>query len=204
MLKVFLSHLATHREFAGRLKKSLREFGISLFVAHDDIEPTAQWETEILTALSSCDALIALLHPEFHASNWTDQEIGYAMGRGIPVFSVRLGQVPYGFIGRFQAFNGNGKSQKDLATELFEVYCRHKQTQEQMSAVLIGLFEQSNSFADAKTRMNYLENLETWQPSFSESIKAAIENNSQISHSFGVPERVKRLIAHWGTKLMDK
>ena len=43
------------------------------------------------------------------------------MGRGIPVFSVRLGQVPYGFIGRFQAFNGNGKSQKDLATELFEV-----------------------------------------------------------------------------------
>ena len=41
-----------------------------------------------------------------------------------------------------------------------------------MSAVLIGLFEQSNSFADAKTRMNYLENLETWQPSFSERIES--------------------------------
>jgi nucleoside 2-deoxyribosyltransferase len=57
-----------------------------------NIEPTKEWQNEIEAALSTCDALVALLHPGFHVSMWTDQEIGYAMGRGIPVYSVGFGQ----------------------------------------------------------------------------------------------------------------
>jgi TIR domain-containing protein len=99
MLKVFLSHLAADRNFAGALQVCLLEYGISCFVAHNDITPTAEWVIEIETALATCDALVALLTPSFHQSNWTDQELGFAMGRGLPVFAVHLGQTPYGFIG---------------------------------------------------------------------------------------------------------
>jgi TIR domain len=197
MLRVFLTHLATKRASAAAIQEACLPFGISCFVAHNDIEPTAEWQTQIETALATCESLVALLHPEFHASNWTDQEIGFAMGRGVPVFGVQFGQTLYGFIGRFQAFAGNEKSAPVLAKELFDAYRKHKQTQRRMSEVLIGLFEQSESFAQAKSRIGYLEDLAVWEPSFSARLKSAVEANSQISGAWDVPERVKALIKKW-------
>jgi TIR domain len=137
MLRLFISHLAKHRSFAAQLQGSLIDFGICGFVAHSDIEPTEEWQTAIETALVTCDALVTLLHPEFHRSNWTDQEIGFAMGRGLPVFSVRLGQDPYGFIGRFQAFDGKNNTADVLAAELFVAYRKNKQTQGKMADSLV-------------------------------------------------------------------
>lgn len=197
MFRLFVSHLATHRAFAAELQESLLDFGISSFIAHNDIEPTQEWQTQIETALSTCDALVALLHEDFHASNWTDQEIGFAMGRGVPVYSVRFGQDPYGFIGRFQAFNGNGKVAVSLSRELFDAYRKNKQTQRRMGGILVTLFEQSGSFAEAKARIGYLEELELWEPSFSTRIRSASSGNSQILDSWGVPERVAALVKKW-------
>lgn len=123
MLRVFLTHLAVHRAFAAELQEQL----LTCVVARNDIEPTAEWLAEIETALATCDALVALLHPKFHESPWTDQEIGYAMGRGVPTFAVSFGQDPHGFIPRFQAFNGQNKAPRDLAREVFDVCRKHKQ-----------------------------------------------------------------------------
>src|SRR6266700_3601506 len=95
MLRLFISHLAVHRAFAGDLQEALLRYGISSFVAHNDIEPTLEWQTQIETALASCEALVALLHDKFHQSNWTDQEIGFAMGCGVPAFAVRFNETPY-------------------------------------------------------------------------------------------------------------
>jgi hypothetical protein len=197
MLRVFVTHLAANRAFAGTLQEALLRFGICCFVAHNDIEPTAEWQAELEAALATCEALVALLNPEFHESNWTDQEIGFAMGRGVPVFAVHLGQVPYGFIGRFQAFNGMGKTPVALAQELFDAYRKNKQTQQRMGEVLVGLSEQSGSFADAKARIGYLEDLVSWDPAFPARIRLAAKTNSQISNSFGVPRRVTALASRW-------
>ena len=197
MLRLFVTHLSKHRAFAADLQEALSDFGISGFIAHRDIEPTQEWQIEIETALATCDALVALLHERFHASNWTDQEIGCAMGRGVPVFAVRFGEDPYGFIGRFQAFNGNGKTAKALARELFDAYSRNKQTQRRMSEVLVGLFEESRSFAEAKNLIGHLESLTNWEPSFSSRLKSAVKSNSQVSGSWGVPERVAALTKKW-------
>ena len=197
MFRLFVSHLATKRALAAELQESLLDFGISCFMAHNDIEPTQEWQTQIETALATCDALIALLHEDFHASNWTDQEIGFAMGRGVPVCSVHFGQDPYGFIGRFQAFKGKRKTTDDLARELFDAYRKNKQTQRRMGEILIGLFEESGSFAEAKSRIGYLEDLVLWEPSFSMRVRNALKNNNQISGSWGVHERVTALVKKW-------
>jgi nucleoside 2-deoxyribosyltransferase len=200
MLKLFVTHLATHRKFAAELQEALLGFGISAFVAHNDIEPTKEWQTQIETALATCDALVALLHPDFHDSNWTDQEIGFAMGRGVPVFSVRFGEDPYGFIGRFQAFDGAGKSATNLSRELFEAYRKNKQTQPLMAEILIRLLEESSSFAAAKTHLDYLEDLEVWEQAFSTRLKAALDSNSQVSDAWGVPDRIKALTKKWSSR----
>ena len=101
--RVFLSHKAEVKAEAAWLKKELTTFGVSAFVAHRDIRPTKVWQDEIENALVSMDAFVALLTKEFHESYWTDQEVGYALGRGVPLIAVKLGRDPYGFIGRFQA-----------------------------------------------------------------------------------------------------
>ena len=200
MLRIFISHLSAHKKWAADLQEALLQYGISGFVAHNDIEPTTEWQNQIEIALSTCDGLVALLHEKFHESRWTDQEIGFAMGRGIPVYSVRFDQAPYGFIGRFQAFNGNLIQPSKLATQLFDSYRKNKQTQDKMNDVLVRLFEQSGTFAEAKTRIGYLEEMTVSNPSFVKRIRKATESNSQINGSWGVPERVEKVAKKWSAK----
>jgi TIR domain len=197
MLRLFITHLANHRGFATELQGALEERGISGFVAHNDIEPTLEWQNEIETALSTCEALVALLHPNFHKSNWTDQEIGYVMGRGLPVFTIGFGRDPYGFIARFQAFDGENKSAEKIARELFEAFLKNKQTKGRMADALVNLFAESESFADAKHNMGLLEEITSWKPSYSARLRSAVKHNRQIRESFGVSQRVENLIEKW-------
>jgi len=199
-LRVFITHLAKHQQYAGKLKESLQNFGCTSFVAHSDIHPTAEWQNEIETALSTCEVLIALLHKGFNESDWTDQEVGFAMGRKLPAFSVCFDQDPYGFIGRFQAFKGNDKSTDALAQEIFDVLRSHKQTQRRMAEILVSRFENSHSFQNAKESMKLLEELQHWSKGYSERIDKALKSNSQISESWNVPERATALIKRWTDK----
>jgi hypothetical protein len=66
-----------------------------------------------------------------------------------------------------------------------------------MCEVLVSLFEDSNSFADAKAHIRYLEDLAVWEPSLAPRLTAALKANGQISGSWGVPERVDALVKKW-------
>src|SRR4051812_48308973 len=46
-LRLFISHLAIHRKEASEIKIALQAYGVSAFVAHNDIEPTSEWQNEI-------------------------------------------------------------------------------------------------------------------------------------------------------------
>lgn len=195
MLRVFLSHLAKEQVFAQELQQALKWYGISGFVAHNDIQPTAEWEEEIRIALSTCDSLVALLHPDFHLSDWTDQEIGFAMGRSVPVFAVSFDHEPYGFIQRFQAFKA--KSSGALARDLFDAYRRHNQTQHRMGQILVQLFEDSGSFDQARERIGFLEEISSWEPGYAGRIRSAVQHNLQVASSWGVAGRVEVLAKKW-------
>jgi hypothetical protein len=69
-----------------------------------------------------------------------------------------------------------------------------------MSEVLIGLFEQSKSFAEAKVNIGLLEEITAWQPTFSSRVLAAIKANSQVQGSWDVPERAMALVNKWKPK----
>lgn len=103
--RLFLSHLSEAKREVATVAAELKPFGVSSFVAHEQIKPTVRWISEIEAALMSTDALAALLTKGFHGSDWTDQEIGYALGRGVPVVSVALECQPLGFVGSFQSLN---------------------------------------------------------------------------------------------------
>jgi hypothetical protein len=84
MLRLFLSHVSAHKVAVSKLKLEFRKFAISSVVAHEDIEPTLEWQREIELALRSMHALVVLLTFDFHESKWTDQEAGFALGKGVP------------------------------------------------------------------------------------------------------------------------
>ena len=194
-LRLFISHLSSEKAYAGELKSQLAQFGISGFVAHNDIEPTKKWEDEIQSALGTCDALLALLHPGFHASKWTDQEIGYAMGRQVLIVAASFGHDPYGFIGRFQAIQGEGKDAGVLAQELLDILRRHPLTSKRMAEGLVSLLEQAARFTAAISTTGLLEQVDYWDAALTRRVRAAIESNSQVSGAYGVPRRLEALIA---------
>lgn len=102
--KLFISHLASFKKQISQLKIELEKYGISGFVAHENIEPTKEWQDEIEKGLFSMEALCAVLMPDFNKSKWTDQEVGVAVGREILIIPIRRDMDPYGFIGKYQGF----------------------------------------------------------------------------------------------------
>ena len=105
--RLFLSHKSEVKKETAALKERLGLYGVSAFVAHEDIRPTKAWQDEIENGLASMDAFAALLTKDFPDSDWTDQEVGFALARGVPVIAVQMGRLPYGFIGKFQALRAD-------------------------------------------------------------------------------------------------
>ncbi len=155
--RLFMSHLSTFKTTVHLLRDSLLKYGVSAFVAHDDIEPTREWQDEIEKALFSMDALAAILMPGFNESKWTDQEVGIAIGRHKLVIPIRKGLDPYGFIGKYQGFNPNGKSVENVAEFIIDILVSHKLTRKRMIESLSNLLMAGTPSAFT---LNYLKVLQ--------------------------------------------
>ena len=103
-LQIFLSHKADIKHHLQPLQEQLSHYEIDAFLAHEDIEPTQAWQSEIEKYLDSMDVLLAFITDGYDKSSWTNQEVGYALGREIPVISLKFGEnIPQGFINKQQA-----------------------------------------------------------------------------------------------------
>lgn len=127
--RLFISHISKHKARATKLKQALARYGISGFVAHEDIQPTLSWQDEIERALQTMDALVAVRTPGFSASIWTQQEIGYALGRGAMVISFKMGEDPTGFIGKHQALPHRDRSAEEIAEEIDKLLAADPRTE---------------------------------------------------------------------------
>ena len=103
------------------------------------------------------DALCAVLMPGFKESNWTDQEIGVAIGRGILVIPVRRELDPYGFIGKYQGFQSSGKNVDQVAEGVFLVIAKNPKTRNRIISCLVDLLLLSNNKIEALERIDALK-----------------------------------------------
>ncbi len=193
--RVFISHVSPSKKDATAFKTSIRMFGISGFVAHEDIEPSKEWQDEIEVALSTMDALLALLTPGFNESKWTDQEVGVAIGRRVPVVAVRFGLDPYGLIGKYQAVQGAGKKISDICDDLLTIFLQKPGIGTRITDALVRQLAASGSWAEAKRNMDYIERCQHLRPEMIKVIERAMDENSQVREAWGVPERIKALIS---------
>lgn len=176
--RVFLSHKTEAKTETAELKQALKLYGISCFVAHEDIHPTHEWQNEIENALSSMDALVALMTEEFHDSNWTDQEVGFAFGRGIPIVAVRLGKDPYGFISKFQALTCPWNK---APLEIVKLLIKH----EKMLDAYIFAVESCNSWNNGLIIAKALPFIERMSDEQEVRLLKAYNENGEVNGSYG-------------------
>lgn len=170
-LRLFLCHLSSFKMKAAALQRSLQRFGISAFVAHVDIEPTTEWQDEIEAALYSMDALAAILIPGFKESNWTDQEVGVAVGRGALVIPIIRGLDPYGFIAKYQGLQATGKTVPQVANEVFQILATSPKTRAKMLSCWVDTTLRSASQDEALARLSHLSSIKSLPLTYLERLR---------------------------------
>jgi hypothetical protein len=176
--RLFLSHKSEVKKETAELKDCLHLFGISCFVAHEDILPTKAWQDEIENALASMDGFVALMTESFHDSDWTDQEVGFAFARGVPIVAVRLGKVPYGFIGKFQALSSTWLT---VAEDLVKVLIKN----DRIFSAYVQALRKCTSWDSGNTMAKALPGIEKLSKLQIDDLVAAYNENSELRGSFG-------------------
>ena len=184
--RLFLTHVATQKLAAHELKSCLRFYGVDAFVAHDDIQPGKEWQVVIESALHSCHALAGLLHVGFRESDWCDQEVGIALGRGIAVVPIQFDLFPYGFFGSVQAVSNAAIQQPGaLALNLVKVLLKDKRTSARLTGAIVDELARAASFDQANKLSRILaEDAFLLSREQAEQLRKAEKENDQLQGAF--------------------
>lgn len=181
--RMFISHITSRKKQASNLKNALEEYGITSFVAHEDINPTKEWQKEIQRALNSMDCMSAMLYEGFHQSNWCDQEVGIALGRNVTVLPLLPDGDPYGFLGEYQGIKIKGMYPDALAKKIFNILCDNANTRSKYLSCLTGLLLSSNSNEDAWKWLKLIEQIPNTDVDFWKYIQSHTNENDVLTES---------------------
>jgi len=206
-VKIFISHSSKQKLLATQIKNEAGGYGIDCFVAHEDIEPTKDWLREIRYGLASCDCIVALLTKDFRESFYCDQEIGFALQRGILIIPISLEVDPYGFIAPFQRVTAFQKTPTEIVEEIRALIEGHESLAETARKGIIASqkeliisFLASSNFGDSTTLLKKIEDLPTIPESHLKQLHEGWEKNDQIFGCRGIPARMGRLFRKHGFK----
>lgn len=194
--RVFISHRDKHKKAARDLSESLEQYGVSCFVAHDTIKPLSEWRHEIMKGLQTMEVMVIFLTEDFEESMWCNQEVGFALGKNVPIISLKLGaKDPPGFISHVQALKGQIGDPFSAAKGLFPLIGQALHCQERLQEILITSFVESPSWIDAKDRfIRMTDSVEKLSDKQLERIIKAYKVNTQLSGSIYLANQARRLL----------
>ena len=184
-MKVFLSYSVEDKKIAGQIKQFLERFAMEAFLAHEDIEPSSNWEAVIIKQLKACNVFIPILTENFRSSQWTGQETGFALSRQIPIIPINVGVKPYGFLSKYQAFPFDENNIYKSCVDIMKIISKKVTLGKEFRNSLIKVFGSSDSFDDAgKNSELLLEFLPSFTSQQKNRILRVAASNSQIYHSY--------------------
>jgi hypothetical protein len=193
MLKVFLSYHHSARKFARRVKGCLSGLGMDVFLAHEDLEPSTEWQEEILLHLRKCNVFMPLLTKSFHSSNWTDQETGIAFASEKFILPLKVSPDPYGFIGKLQALKVR-KEPEETCRKIVQVLASRPVLRDRARDGVIDAFLGSTSFEDSARVATALLKLKPYSTSQLNRIVEGASKNQQIYGGRRAREAVNELV----------
>jgi hypothetical protein len=193
MLRLFISHRSEEKDIATKLAKELSTFNVSGFVAHEAIKPSEEWEAEILNGLRSMKAMLVFVTAQLHKSVWCNQEIGFALGRGITIVPICIdGNVPHGFIAKYQGKHTALANTGYMAETIVDTLANNDRTALLMRECLIEGLIHSKSFIDTSALYNRIAALPDLTKEEAERMKKAFTND-QVSN-YGASHKIKALM----------
>lgn len=182
-LKLFISHTSANKAAVHGIAMFLPGEGVTPFVAHDDIEPSREWQDAIESALYTCDALAAYVTPDFPHSVWTNQEVGFCVARDVLIIPIRIGHDPSGFIGRVQGLQGLGIQPLSVAEQIADILLTNPRTSRTMGPHAVEAFCNSGSYAAGRKHYARVMRIprDQWSGEMIAQTRRALETNNQIS-----------------------
>ena len=194
-VRLFISHRDKHKKEAKNLAEVLEGYGISPFLAHEAIGPMTIWQHEILKGLETMEIMLTFITDDFHKSVWTNQEIGFALARNIPVLSLKLENTdPKGFVGGEQALKGNFERPSDSAPEIYRLLEKKLNDKKRLQSALVTAFIESPNWNDTRERFDRLNKVvESLSEEEVERIIDGFKKNDQLHHAIYFNNKYKRL-----------
>ena len=199
-IKIFLSHSDKDKKIASELKSKLSKYGLSIFLAHDDIDGGSDWVSKLYEEIENSKIFIMLLSKNYHSSNYTEQEAGIALNRGKTILPISIdGTKPYGFVSSKQAIFCSIPFENSKLEEIRKI-CKldNVSTSSDLDKLLSEL-EHSRSYAKSATLASNLKKYD-----FSESqlrrLVYSVLSNPQVSYSWVADGIINEIVG----KYLDK
>jgi hypothetical protein len=202
--RIFVSYSTADKTLAGQVRAHFAQAGFSVFLAHEDMQPSEDFIARIRSELVECNVFIPLLTDKFRSSPWTDQEVGLALSRSklgkdacliLPLVFAPTALPPHGFIKDVQAIRITEPNQLESAVlqavaaidlKLGLAPFRREKA--------ISAFCASQSFASAKQNADKLWAFAPFTFQEATRLAQASVTNNQIYLPVELRSRVKRLL----------
>jgi len=183
-MKVFLSYSNYDKALAAQVKAELVDrYGLEVFLAHEDIQPSSEWQQTILEELEASEVFLPVLTASFGESEWTDQETGVALGLHKLIVPLKVSADPRGFVGRLQALRLDPNAVPTGCRTLAELIASRPDLAAAFRDGLIVTFGKSWSFDDAGDNARLLLDFGGYTRQQVEEIMRHTLNNPQIKYS---------------------
>jgi len=192
-IRVFLCYSSEENELAGEIKDNLEAHGLEVFLAHEDIEPTEEWQEVIIRKLKECDIFVPIVSKNFKNSRWTDQETGIAFAEEKMIIPISHDLVPYGFIGKFQALKLGEKIPESCDKIIGIIKTKNNKLKEMLTDCFVKSFVESTSYAESNKKALLLISYEPFtEDQVNELIRGFMSNN-QIHGAYEARRAIRGL-----------
>lgn len=193
-LKFFLSYPSVDVDKANEFKRRLLDFPfIDVFMAPDDIPPGVSGGDYILKQIQTCDYFIMYITPNYHKSNFTEQEVGAAWAfkkRMIPF--IEPGTEVHGIANTFQIKEIPQLYNYSIAAFLLKLYGQFENEDDFVDYLLEKELRASSSFARSNTIHSLVEAMKSELNQIqTEHALRAFWYNDQVRSNKWIPDMKK-------------
>jgi hypothetical protein len=148
-----------------------------------------------MNGLQTMEIMLAFVTDDFHTSTWTNQEVGFALVRGVPVVSLKVEKNdPPGFIGHEQALRGILHSPDTSASKIHKLLGEKLGQKDRIQSGLVNAFNESPNWSETTSRFDRMsESIEKLSDAELSSIIDSYSKNDQLHGAAYLNNRSDRL-----------
>jgi hypothetical protein len=139
--------------------------------------------------------MLVFITDGFFDSYWTNQEVGVALGRGIPIIPVKMQKCdPCGFINDTQALIGDLENPAATVDGIYKVLVEKLGQEERIRKATVQAFVDSSDFDEAGRRFNRLQAIRSVSEADIQQIIEAFSSNENLYKAWYLTNKHNRLV----------